>query len=77
MNIKLTSIDKQFITDNHTKVSVADMAKHLHRATTTVYDYMEENGLSVFRSKPWGRGSRQFKATGPGYFKWEKKDYLV
>lgn len=42
----MTDQDKQYIIDNAKTTTVADMAKHLRRAKTTICEFMRAEGIS-------------------------------
>lgn len=48
INIK----EADYIFNNYKTTTVIVMAKHLSRGLKTVYDFMDENNLEVFRTGP-------------------------
>ncbi len=51
----LTQTEEIYIKDNHGSTSVPDMAKSLGRGPATLYAYMKDKGLQVFKAprKRW------------------------
>lgn len=61
MRKPLTEQEKMIIEQKCSNVPVKDIAKEIKRGNKTVYDYIEENSLQVFRLQSSRRSScRQF-----------------
>lgn len=61
--------EEQFIRDNYASMSVPTMAKKMHRASSSIYPWMEINGLKPFsldrraRDHPFRKANRALEAT--------------
>jgi len=70
----LNEAEKEYIRNNHHNTSGKDMALFLHRRVTMIYDFMETEGLSVYRKY-------KYKATqlqDSGYFnEMAKNNWLI
>lgn len=56
---QLTETEIAYIVDHHENTPVKDMALYLKRGNKTIYDYMQENNMPVFRLQPARRGNRE------------------
>lgn len=47
----ITEQEAKYIRDHHKTMSVIDMARQLKRGQLTLYNYMDDNNLSVYQSR--------------------------
>jgi hypothetical protein len=74
---KITDAEKQFIQDNHKKMSAMQMARHLKRSINSVYRYINSKHLDVFCLHPEAKRHQPRPAARRGYFDAESMGNVI
>lgn len=64
----LTDEEKKYIFENHSKTTVLKMAAHLQRGVHAIYDYMDQQHLQVYTTRPELKKHRTPVRVKAGYF---------
>lgn len=66
-----------YINKNHNRMPVTEMAKTLHRGYKTIYEYMEEKNLPIFRLRPAYHGKNKEATKESDFFNVDARDWLI